>query len=245
MFHAAACGYPAAMARSARVAPGGLVYHVLNRSVGRITLFRRDKDYEAFEKILIEAHARMALRICAYCILGTHWHFVTWPEADGELSEFFRWMTLTHAMRWRVAHHSVGYGPLYQGRFKNFPVEEDEAFLMVCRYVERNALSAGLVKRAEDWRWGSLWARSNGSEALRRVLCDWPVNRPRNWVERVNMPLTAREVERVRTSISRNRPMGSAEWVERTVRRLGLGQTIRSEGRPPKAARREGRNTNN
>ena len=62
-------------------------------------------------------------------------------------------------MRWRVAHQTVGYGPLYQGRFKSFPVEADEGFLSVCRYVERNALSAGLVKRAEDWRLGQLVAR--------------------------------------------------------------------------------------
>ena len=44
----------------------------------------------------------------------------------------------THAMRWHVAHNTVGRGHLYQGRFKSFPVEGDEYFLTVCRYVERN-----------------------------------------------------------------------------------------------------------
>ncbi len=70
-----------------------------------------------------------------------------------------RWLSHTHAMRWHVAHRSVGRGDLYQGRFKSFPVQQDEHFLTVCRYVERNALTAGLVDRAEDWRFGSLWAR--------------------------------------------------------------------------------------
>jgi putative transposase len=220
------------MPRTARVAPPGLVYHVLNRAVARMTLFRNDRDFQAFERIIIDAHERFDLRLCSYCILRNHWHFVTWPSKPGQLSSFFRWLTLTHAMRWRVAHDSVGYGPLYQSRFKSFAVEEDDAFLVVCRYVERNALSAGLVKRAEDWRYSSLWARLHGPAELRRVLSDWPVDRPRNWVARVNEPLTAREIERVRTSIARNRPLGSDQWVQRIAKRHGLEHTLRSEGRP-------------
>src|SRR5687768_5807496 len=127
------------MPRVARVAPGGLAYHVLNRAAGRMTLFRKEADFQAFERIMIQAHQRFPLRLCAYCILSNHWHFVPWPQNDGDLSEFFRWLTLTHAMRWRVSHRTVGYGPLYQGRFKSFPMQADEAFLLVCRYVERNA----------------------------------------------------------------------------------------------------------
>jgi putative transposase len=222
------------MPRTARVAPGGLCYHVLNRAVGRIHLFRTERDFEAFERIMIEAHGRFGLRLCAWCVLANHWHFVPWPREDGELSEFFRWLTLTHAMRWRVAHHSVGLGPLYQGRFKSFPIEQDDAFLMLCRYVERNALSAGLVKRAEDWKHGSLWVREQGSAELRALFCDWPVDRPPNWRDRVNTPMTRREIERVKTSIDRNRPFGSDAWVQRTVKRLGLEHTVRSEGRPAK-----------
>ena len=96
-------------------------------------------------------------------------------------------------------------------------------------------LVAGLVRRAQDWRHGSLWVRSHGSAELRSVLCDdWPLERPRNWVERVNTPLTAREIERVRTSIQRSRPLGSERWVLRTAERLGLGHTLRREGRPRK-----------
>jgi hypothetical protein len=55
--------------------------------------------------------------------------------------------------------HTTGYGHIYQGRFKSFPIEEDESLLKVLRYVERNALRANLVERAQDWRWSSLWRR--------------------------------------------------------------------------------------
>jgi putative transposase len=50
-------------------------------------------------------------------------------------------------------------GPVYQGRFKSFPLRTDEHFLTVARYVERNALRAKLATRAEDWQWSSIWRR--------------------------------------------------------------------------------------
>jgi putative transposase len=222
------------MPRAARKAPGGQVYHVLNRSVGKLHLFHDDGDFEAFQRVLVEAHQRHPIRILAYCVLSNHWHFVVWPEADGQVTDFFRWLAHTHAMRWRVAHRTVGYGHLYQGRFKSFPVQSDEHLLTVLRYVERNALGAGLVARAEDWRWGSLWARRRGDKALKAVLSPWPVERPRGWTDRVNAPLSARELARLRASIERGRPFGDDQWIKRTVGELGLEHTVRPEGRPPK-----------
>src|SRR6202040_1231959 len=99
-----------------------------------------------------------------------------WPKEDGELSEFMRLLTVTHAQRWHAHHHSAGTGPLYQGRFKSFPVQEDDHLLTICRYVERNPLRAGLVSQAETWRWSSLWHRVHGTEEL--LLDPWPVARP-------------------------------------------------------------------
>lgn len=209
-----------------------MVYHVLNRAVARLPLFRKDADYAAFERILLEALERTPTRILAWCIMRNHWHFVIWPRKDGELTSFLRWLAHTHAMRWHVAHKTVGCGHLYQGRFKSFPVQTDEHFLTVCRYVERNALTANVVRRAEDWRWGSLWVRRSGPAELKALLSDWPVTRPRNWVKLVNQPMTAKEIDAVRTSIIRSCPFGSEAWQQKTARRLGLMHTIRPEGRP-------------
>jgi putative transposase len=222
------------MARHARIAPGGLVYHVLNRSVGRMKMFRTDRDFEAFLRVLAEAQERRPIPLLAYCALPSHWHLVVRPEADGDLSAFFRWLAHTHAMRWRVSHHTVGYGHLYQGRFKSFPVQTDAHLLILCRYVERNALSAGLVQRAEQWRWSSLWTRLHGSAEQQALLSPWPVPRPTDWLDRVNAALTPRERDRLTTSLQRDRPLGDDSWTARTVRRLGLEHTLRREGRPEK-----------
>lgn len=222
------------MARKPRVTPGGYVYHVLNRSAGRFKLFRSARDFDAFERIVVEAHKLHPLRILSYCVLSNHWHFVVWPEREGQLTPFFRWLAHTHAMRWRVSHHTVGYGHVYQGRFKSFPVQQDEHLLTVCRYVERNPLTAGLVAKAEQWRWSSLFVRESGTEELRSVLAEWPVRRRSDWGRHVNEPLTAKEIQRMQLSLKRGRPMGDDRWVENTAAKLRLTHTLRQEGRPRK-----------
>jgi putative transposase len=224
------------MPRKARVAPGGLIYHVLNSAAGRKRLFHGGRDFAGFERVMQQAWQRVGLPILSYCILPNHWHFIAAPREDGELTAFFRWLANTHAMRWRVSHR---HGPLYQGRFKSFPIQRDEHLLTACRYVERNALSAGLVQRAEDWRWGSLWARCHGGEELKSWLAEWPVDRPRNWVATVNAPLSDKELQCLQASETRGRPFGSERWIEQTVRKLDLRYTIRPQGRP-KAARQKG-----
>jgi putative transposase len=222
------------MPRQARVAPGAFVYHALNRAVARLPLFRKEADYTAFEQLLCQAQTRHPTRILAWCLMPNHWHFVLWPRADGELTAFVRWLAHTHAMRWHVAHRTVGCGHLYQGRFKSLPVQDDAHFLTVCRYVERNALTANLVSRAEEWRWGSLCVRHNGSRELQALLTELPLARPRNWVAAVNTPLSPRELEALRLCVARSRPFGDEAWQARTATRLGLLHTLRAEGRPRK-----------
>jgi putative transposase len=222
------------MPRRARVAPGGVVYHALNRAVARLPLFQKEGDYEAFERVLIEALERHPIRILGYCLMPNHWHFVLWPHAAGELTSFLRWLTHTHTMRWHTHYHTSGTGHLYQGRFKAFPVEDDNHYLTVLRYVERNALRANLVERAEQWRWGSLWCRLSGSPAQQALVSPGPLTLPKNWPNLVNRPQTEPELEALRRSVNRGSPFGTPAWQERTANRLGLEFTLRARGRPRK-----------
>ena len=220
------------MPRRHRGATGGLVYHVLNRRAGRLPLFEQPGDYAAFERVLREAFERTKVRILVYCLMPTHWHLLLWPRRDGELSQVVRWITVTHVQRWHAFHETAGTGPVYQGRFKSFPVQTDTHFLTVARYVERNAVRARLVTRAESWRWSSLRQREQGDPKRRAFLSDWSVSRPRDWVAHVNAPHTAAELEGVRRSVRREYPFGSTTWVVRMAKRLGLESTLRSRGRP-------------
>lgn len=220
------------MPRAARYAPGGYVYHALNRAVARLPLFEKEGDYDAFEQVLTEALAKHQIRMLGYCVMPNHWHFVLWPRKDNELTEFLRWLTHTHTMRWHTHHHTSGTGHLYQGRFKSFPIEADDHLYTVLRYVERNAMRAKLVKQAADWRWSSLWRRQHGSAAARAALTPWPVPEPANWLELVNAVQTEAELTAVRRSVVRGIPYGSEAWTRRTAQRLRLEYTLRERGRP-------------
>ena len=221
------------MPRIARVAPGGVVYHVLNRGNGRRMVFHKDADARAFIDILAETKRLVPMRVLGYCVMGNHWHAVLWPQADGDLSRFMGRLTTTHVRRYYLHYHDQAGGHLYQGRFKNFPVETDASLLNVLRYVEANPLRAGLVPRAEDWRWSSLWHAARGERDA--VLDEWPVDRPADWLARVNERQDDIELARLRTSVTRGRPYGRDDWVARMCRDLGLEFTLRSRGRPKRA----------
>ncbi|MFO0707321.1 MAG: transposase [Nitrospira sp.] len=216
------------MGRPLRAASGDLVYHVLNRANARRALFDDDGDYSAFERVLVQACERGAMRLLAYCVMPNHWHLVVWPRQDGDLSRFMNWLTLTHTQRWHQHRHTVGEGHVYQGRFKSFPVETSEYLLTVCRYVERNPVRAELVERADQWRWGS--AGTRGSVPLH----PWPMERPAEWANWVREVESNEQLVAVRRSVTKGQPFGSPPWVEQVAAQWNLGATLRGRGRPKK-----------
>ena len=206
------------------------MYHALNRAVGRSTIFETRDDYAAFETVLEAAGRRVEMRLLAFCILPNHGHLVLWPRKDGDLSDYLAWLTNTHTRRWHLAHGTVGTGPLYQGRFKSFPVQEDDHFFAVCRYVERNALRANLVGCVEQWRWSSVWHRVTRSVQV--PLADWPLPPGDQWLAYVNQAETEAELKALRRSAWSGRPFGDTVWQQVTAKRLGLESSLRLPGRP-------------
>lgn len=224
--------YSNRMPRPKRIDHSGEIYHVLNRGNAKQIIFRKSKDYEAFESILIDGIGRFSCDLYSYQLMPNHWHFVLSPRVNGEMSQLLRWITVTHSMRYHAHYQTSGQGHVYQGRFKSFPVENDEHFLRVCRYVERNALRAGLVERAEDWRFGSLHRRVHRRSRDAEFLSPWPVTEPSDWVAGVNGHDAESELSRIRKSVVRGCPYGGTEWVKAATERLDLHSTLRSRGRP-------------
>lgn len=100
--------------------------------------------------------------------------------------------------------------------------------------MERSALRANMVRRAEDWRWCSLWRRRCGGRTAASWLSDWPVPIPSDWASLVNEPQTEAELEAIRRSVGRSQPYGADAWVRATAHDLGLESTLRARGRPRK-----------
>ena len=210
-----------------------MIYHVLNRGNGRMRLFHNAEDYDAFERVLAEGLGRFTVDLLTYCLMPNHWHLVMRPRTDASLGRLMGWVGVTHVRRHQEHYHKRGAGHLYQGRYKSFPVAEDDYFLTLCRYVEGNPVRAKLVQRADQWRWSGFGRRARRKDDL--PLSPWPIERPRNWTILVNGELSAEELKTVRMCVSRGRPLGPEAWVEATALRLGLAYTLRGPGRPRKA----------
>ncbi len=221
------------MPRTARAIVGGYCYHVLNRANKKARVFHEQADYEQFFALIARAQARLHLPILAACLMPNHLHLILRPADSGDLARWMHWAFTTH-VRWYHAKYATT-GRLWQGRFKAFVVQEDHHLLTVMRYVERNALRANLVERAEDWQWGSLAWRRLVRAPLE--LTESPVPLPSFWRHWVNEPQTAVELAEIRACANRQRPFGAAEWVESQVANLGLRSSITPVGRPPRSRR--------
>jgi len=204
-------------------------YHVISRGNNRATVFHSHGDYAAFVGVIREALLRVDVSILAFCLMPNHFHMVLSQRAANDISRWLHWLLTTFGHRYHVHHGSCGR--LWQGRFKAFPIEQDAHLLTVMRYVERNALRAGLARRAENWPWSSLACREQPAD---RLLSPPPLPLPRNWLMRVNQPQSAEELAALRESVNRQRPFGSESWAAEAVEQLGLQSSSRRRGRPRK-----------
>ncbi len=221
------------MPRTARASAADYCYHVLNRGNGGAEVFHTPADCEAFAELIAAAGARRPMRVLGYCLMPNHFHLVLRPLGDGDLSRWMQWLMTSHVGRYRRHYGSSGH--VWQGRFKAFPCQEDGHLVTVLRYVEGNALRAGLVERAELWPHGSLHARKRppGPVPLEPLP---EIGKVASWVKRVNRPLGESELAAMRRCVARGSPFGSDEWARRTAAELGLESAMRPRGRPRKTS---------
>ncbi len=218
------------MPRMSRQLAGGLIYHVINRGNDKQVVFRKSFDYEAFLDVVAMAKERCPLKLFAYCLMPNHFHFVVSPGGDISLSLWMQWLGTTHIRRYN--NHYDRSGHLWQGRFKSFPVQDDDHLLVLMRYVEGNPVRAGLVASARDWKWSS---HRENTGALPRKLTDIaPRDLPEHWTQYIDAPWTISDLDFVRQCVNRQAPFGSGIWREKIGRDFNLESTIRPRGRPKK-----------
>ncbi len=217
------------MPRSARASVRGLCYHVLNRGNRRETVFHKPEDYDAFVKAMADACGRLPLDVLDYCVMPNHFHLVIRPLGQGDLGRWVQWLLTAHARRYQRHYGTTGH--VRQGRFKAFPIEDEDHLRTVLRDVERDPSRAELVERAEGWQWSSLAAWREVTPPL------WPGEpplRPADWSTRVNEPLSAGDLDRLRHSVRRGKPFETETWTQVIAERLGLATCLRPPGRPKK-----------
>ncbi len=213
-----------------------MCYHVLNHGNGRSDVFHKDADYAAFLKLLCQASERVPMRLLAYCLMPNHFHLVVWTLEDRDLSRWMQWLLTSHVRRYHRHYDSSGH--VWQGRFKAFPIEDDEHLLTVMRYVERNPVRAKTIpiRKAQRWPWSSIGSPPKDLE--RPQVSAGPVPRGKDWLRWVNEPQTESELIALQESVNRDRPFGSQSWQEQTAKRLGLEHSLRPRGRPKKGKKK-------
>jgi putative transposase len=193
-------------------------------------VFHVDGDYQAFVDLMNQASQRIPMRTLAYCLMTNHFYLALWPYYDADLSRWMQWLLTTHVRRYHTYHNSSGH--VWQGRFKAFPIEQDDHLLSVLRYIEQNPVRAQLVSRAEDWWWSSAWAWRESARGL--CVEVGPIARPQPWLDWVNGSMAEADVQRIRQSVNRGAPFGSATWTTVTAAVLGLEASLQPMGRPQK-----------
>ena len=140
------------MSRPLRIEFPGAVYHVTSRGDRREPIYRDDVDRQCQLDVLAAALARFDADALAYCLMGNHFHLVVQTHS-GQLSRLMRHLNGVYTQAFNRRHGLIGH--LFQGRFKAVLVDRDSYLVALCRYVERNPVAAGLVRRPADWRWSS------------------------------------------------------------------------------------------
>ena len=223
------------MPRQSRVDIADEVYHVINRANARSGIFRTNGDYAAVLQSLEETLDDVLIDLYSFEIMPNHWHFGVKPNHNGDLGRFFGKFTQKVTQRWHAFHGSAGTGHLFQGRFKSFIVQKDSYFLQLMKYIESNPLRAGLVDRAEEWKWGSLHLRTYKPQLAEKLLALWPIDRPVDYLSYVNQPASDKALKEIRNATIRGKPLGEPLWVQSKVEIYHLDHTVRRRGRPNKA----------
>src|SRR5579872_294041 len=154
------------MPRTNRVTPGGMVFHVLNRGVGRMRLFDSDADYLAFENILEETLVVQPMRLLSYCLMPNHWHFVLWPKEDGDLAAFMQRLTVTHVTRWQSGTKSgLDTDTSIKDASSRFPFRRMNTFSRSCATSSATHCGQGSSGRPSDGAGRVCGAASRGRPA--------------------------------------------------------------------------------
>lgn len=220
------------MPRRPRTVFGGLPHHITQRGNRREDVFFNDGDRGAYLAWLQEYCERFDVEVLAYCLMSNHVHLVAVPTLDDGLQRVLKPLHMRYAQRVNRARDWKGH--LWQGRFFSSPL--DDAYLWAAvRYVERNPVRAGMVRRAEHYAWSSAAAHCGGpSNPLLRAGSRWgqAFSQLQNWSAWLAQSDEEEELCTVRRHVERGLPCGSAEFVEALGKQTGRALDYRPQGRP-------------
>jgi REP element-mobilizing transposase RayT len=154
--------------------------------------FRRSADYRVFLTALRDGLTKHPVRLLAYAVLPERWHLIAGPTDPVLLFELVARVIKTHLTREPVDTSAGAAHRRYAAPIDVEPLIAPIDIVRRCGDVERQALEAGLVPRAQDWPWSSLADRVF---ALERVpLAATPFLGSQTWLDYLNDPAAATRI---------------------------------------------------
>jgi putative transposase len=226
------CAYALYMPRQARAVFSGLAHHITQRGNRREDVFFSDEDRLVYLAWLQAYCVALGLEVRAYCLMSNHIHLVAVPATDDALQRVLKPLHMRYAQR--INRRQGWTGHLWQGRFFSSPL--DDAYLWATvRYVERNPVRAGMVRRAEDYRWSSAAAHCGlRTDLLLASATAWARGflAAQDWSAWLAEGDEDEELSTVRRNVNKGLPCGSDDFVSQLSQRAGRSLAHRPQGRP-------------
>ena len=141
------------MSRLAREISKTGIYHVVFRGINKQDIFEESSDYEKLLEIIQIIKDEHDFEIYAYCFMSNHVHLLIKEAFPGDISQIMKRILTRYVMRYNRKYGRNG--ALIANRYKSQPIDVDEYFLSVVRYIHQNPVRADLVKNSGDYPWSS------------------------------------------------------------------------------------------
>ena len=175
-------------------------------------MFFSARDRQVYLRWLAEYAIRYELEIWAYCLMTNHVHLLVLGHLSDSLSQGIGRTHGRYAQWQNRRHHWSGH--FWSNRFYSTPLDESHLWAAV-RYVELNPVRAGIVKRAEQYRWSSAAAHSFGIDDP-FLAPSRPFPGPiQNWSEWLADGMVQGSLENLRKNTSTGRPSGNDIFISR------------------------------
>jgi len=218
------------MPRIARIIAPGYPHHITQRGNNRATVFFDDEDRQTYLKLLAVYAKKHRLQIWAYCLMDNHIHLLAVPETEIALS---RGVGLTNQVYTQYLNRKLHQsGRIWQNRFFSCVVENDQYLWTVARYIEQNPLKAGLVARAETYRWSSAKAHVTGAPDSLLGASSWLSLQEQSAYAKFSRTEDEKTDTIIRKATRTGRPFGSESFISALELRLHQSLKPGKPGRP-------------
>lgn len=226
------------MPRSARIAPGDYVYHLLTRGNNRQEIFPEEEDFGKYRELLLRYKEKYQFKLYHYVLMTNHVHLVLEPaETGGRLAEIMKGINISYAQYYKKKYQHIGH--FWQDRYKSIIVAKDNYLLACGSYVELNPVRAMMVDEPEDYRWSSYNAYASGktdplldAHPIYGALSVDESERRKKYREFVRGILV--EKDSLRGEMKSRAVYGDEAFTKKVASQYSIGPVINPVGRPKK-----------